>query len=392
MAESNDLTTPTYTKWLGELKNRVQQVQTKAAVAVNQKLLSFYWELGCEIIEKQQTTTWGSGFLQQLSVDLSSAFPSTKGFSYRNIRYIRQWCQFYLENSSNLATACCQIENTSPEIAQTVDNKEPTNSATACGQIVQQAAAQISKSTLESITSIPWGHNIAIISKCSSIKEALYYVNQTITHGWSRAVLVHQIESNLFAREGAATSNFATTLPPAKSDLAQQTLKDPYIFDFLTLTKDHNERDLENQLTDHISKFLIELGAGFAYLGRQVPLEVSDRDFYLDLLFYHTQLHCYVVIELKTGDFEPEFAGKLNFYLKAVDETLRHERDEPTIGILICKSKDKLIADYALSDISKPIGVSEYQLTKSLPDNLKPSLPSIEELEAEFQPNLDDEK
>ncbi|GHC62253.1 PDDEXK nuclease domain-containing protein [Roseibacillus persicicus] len=388
MAESNDLSSPSYAQWLGELKDRVQQVQTKAAISVNRELLTFYWELGCEIIEKQKSATWGSGFLKQLSIDLSNAFPSLKGFSYRNIRLVRQWCHFYLEHSPNLATSCCQIK----ENSQPVENETLTELATACGQFGQQAVAKLPESILESITSIPWGHNIAIISKCSSIEEALHYVRQTLTHGWSRAVLVHQIESDLFSREGSATSNFATTLPPVQSDLAQQVLKDPYIFDFLTLAQAHNERDLENQLTDHISKFLIELGAGFAYLGRQVPLQVSERDFYLDLLFYHTRLHCYVVIELKTGDFEPEFAGKLNFYLKAVDETLRSERDEPTIGILLCKTKDKLIADYALSDISKPIGVSEYQLTKSLPDNLKPSLPSIEEWEAELQQDFDDEK
>lgn len=388
MAESNDLTTPAYVQWLGELKSRVQQVQTKAAVSVNRELLTFYWELGCEIIEKQKTANWGSGFLQNLSQDLISEFPEMKGFSYRNLRRIRQWVIFYSSEETNLATACGQITKIESNSTEPTNNQSTTNLATSCGQITKQPVAPF----LSDLVSIPWGHNGVIISKCSSIKEALYYVRQTLTHGWSRAILVHQIESDLFSREGSATSNFATTLPPAQSDLAQQVLKDPYIFDFLTLTQAHNERDLENQLTDHISKFLIELGAGFAYLGRQVPLQVSERDFYLDLLFYHTQLHCYVVIELKTGDFEPEFAGKLNFYLKAVDETLRSERDEPTIGILLCKTKDKLIAEYALSDINKPIGVSEYQLTQSLPDNLKPSLPSIEEWEAELQQDFDDEK
>jgi predicted nuclease of restriction endonuclease-like (RecB) superfamily len=388
MAESNDLTTPAYAQWLGELKNRVQQVQTKAAVSVNRELLAFYWELGCDIIEKQKTATWGSGFLKHLSADLSSEFPQIKGFSHRNIKYIRQWCLFYIGDSSNWATSCCPIEKALNDSSQSAENEKVTNLATSCGQITKQPVPQF----LSDLLSIPWGHNIAIISKCASVKEALYYVRQTLTHGWSRSVLVHQIESDHFSREGSATSNFTTTLPPAQSDLAQQVLKDPYIFDFLTLTKEHNERDLENQLTDHISKFLIELGAGFAYLGRQVPLQVSERDFFLDLLFYHTKLHCYVVIELKTGDFEPEFAGKLNFYLKAVDENLRSERDEPTIGILLCKTKDKLIAEYALSDINKPIGVSEYQLTQSLPESLKPSLPSIEEWEAELQQDFDDEK
>lgn len=379
MAESNLSFSKEYRSWFSQLKQKYQQTQIKASTSVNTHLLSFYWELGYEIVERQQSAQWGSGFLKQLSADLIAEYPETKGFSYNNLAYIKRWYLFYHQNLGNPTTACGNIESvdsgpaSEPKVAQLVPLSDES-----------QISSQLVR--------IPWGHNRVIISKCSSIEEALYYVRQTITHGWSRAVLVHQIESDLYSREGSATSNFSTTLPPAQSDLAQQTLKDPYIFDFLTLTKDHNERDLENQLTDHISKFLIELGAGFAYLGRQVPLEVSDRDFYLDLLFYHTQLHCYVVIELKTGDFEPEFAGKLNFYLKAVDETLRSERDEPTIGILICKSKDKLIADYALSDISKPIGVSEYQLTKSLPENLKPRLPSIEELENELQPEFDDER
>lgn len=319
MTENSDLAAEAYVQWLGELKNRVQQVQIKAAVSVNTELLKCYWEIGQQIIEKQATSSYGDRLLERLSSDLSAAFPTIKGFSKNNLQYIRRWVAFYTIKN---------VEQAVPPLA--------SKNGTSCSTFVQLPPDMLQ---------IPWGHHLKIISKCSTKKEALYYVRQTLTHGWSRSVLVHQIESDLFSREGSTTSNFATTLPPAQSDLAQQVLKDPYLFDFLTLTKDHNERDLENQLTDHISKFLIELGAGFAYLGRQVPLQVSERDFYLDLLFYHTQLHCYVVIELKTGDFEPEFAGKLNFYLKAVDETLRSERDEPTIGILLCKTEDKLIAE-----------------------------------------------
>ena len=197
-------------------------------------------------------------------------------------------------------------------------------------------------------------------------------------------MLTHQIEGGLYQREGKAVTNFSDTLPAPQSDLAQQLIKDPYTFDFLSLTEDYNERQLEKALIDHITKFLLELGTGFAFVGRQKGLQVGERDFFLDLLFYHTRLHCYVVIELKTGEFEPEYAGKLNFYLKAVDEQLRGDRDEATIGILLCKSRDRVVVEYALSDIGKPMGVSEYQLTRALPDNLKPSLPSIEELEAEF--------
>jgi predicted nuclease of restriction endonuclease-like (RecB) superfamily len=225
---------------------------------------------------------------------------------------------------------------------------------------------------------------VIIVSKCETTAEALYYLQKTIENNWSRSVLTHQIESGLFKREGKAITNFSKTLPALQSDLATQIIKDPYNFDFLTLTENYNERDLEQKLVQHITKFLMELGTGFAYMGKQIPIQVGNRDFFLDLLFYHTRLHAHVVIELKTVEFEPEHAGKLNFYIKAVDEQLRKEGDNPTIGILLCKNKDKLVAEYALSDIHKPMGVTEYQLTQALPDELKSSLPTIEDIEAEF--------
>lgn len=346
----NNLTTAEYRNWLKEIKQRVRQTQVKAAVQVNTALLTFYWDLGADIVKRQKTAKWGSGFLKQLSADLMAEFPDMKGFSQRNLESVRQWHLFYSQPITNYATSCCAIG--------------------------QQLVGQLVR--------IPWGHNLVIISKCKDVSEALYYVNKTIEHNWSRNVLTHQIESGLYLREGKAVTNFAETLPAPQSDLAQQLIKDPYNFDFLTLTKEYNERELEKALTDHITKFLLELGAGFAYVGRQKGVQVGNREFFLDLLFYHTRLHCYVVIELKTGEFEPEYAGKLNFYLKAVDEQIRCERDEPTIGILLCKSRDRVVVEYALSDIHKPMGVSQYQLTRALPDNLKPSLPSIEELEAAF--------
>ena len=222
------------------------------------------------------------------------------------------------------------------------------------------------------------------VSKCKTLEEALYYVQKTIENNWSRSVLTHQIENGLYQREGTAISNFRDTLPEPQSDLAQQILKDPYNFDFLTLTEGYNERELEQNLIQHITKFLLELGAGFAYMGKQIPIQVGERDFWIDLLFYHTRLHCHVVIELKTVDFEPEHVGKLNFYIKAVDEQLRNKGDQPTIGILLCKKKDKMVAEYALSDIHKPMGVSEYQLTQALPEEFESSLPTIADIEAEF--------
>ena len=358
--------TTDYKDWLKELKLKVRRVQLKAAVAVNEELLSFYWELGADIVERQKSAVWGSGFLKQLSKDLMAEFPEIKGFSKRNLELVRQWYSFWSENAPIAKQP----------VAQLTEHSSPSKG--------QQSVAQFAKQPASRIIQIPWGHNLAIISKCESTDEALYYVQNTIEHGWSRGVLTHQIESGLWQREGMAITNFSKVLSAPQSDLAKQTLKDPYVFDFLTLTKDHNERELELGLTEHITHFLLELGAGFAYIGRQVPLQVGERDFFLDLLFYHARLHCYVIVELKAVDFEPEHAGKLNFYLKAVDKQLRREGDRASIGILLCKSRDKTVVEYALSDVHKPIGVSEYQLTQALPEDLKSSLPSIEELEAEL--------
>jgi len=354
----NSLTTnKQYRQWLTEIKQRVQSAQLKAATAVNTALLEFYWGLGADIVQKQKQAAWGSGFLRQLSIDLMAEFPGMKGFSLNNLQYINRWYSFYCGSLSNCGTACSTIA------------KQPASK----------------------LMQIPWGHNLTIISKCNTVEQALFYVQKTIDNSWSRSVLTHQIESDLYSRQGKAATNFENTLPAPQSDLAREIIKDPYNFDFLTLTEDYTERELEKGLIDHITKFLMELGTGFAYIGKQVELQVGERNFYIDLLFYHTKLHCYVVIELKTVDFEPEHAGKLNFYIKAVDQQLRNEGDNPTIGILLCKSKDKVVAEYALSDIHKPMGVSEYKLTQALPDELKPSLPTIEQIEAELEMGADDE-
>lgn len=332
----------TYSIWLKELKQKVRLVQIKAAVKVNSELLQFYWELGQSIVDKQKNAKWGDGFLKQLSIDLSSEFPGMKGFSKRNLELIRQWYVFY--NQENL--------------------------------IAKQAVSQL--------VQIPWGHNIAIISKCKNIDEALFYIQKTIQNNWSRSVLTHHIESDLFKRKGKAITNFKVTLPAPQSDLAKETLKDPYNFDFLTITEKHNEKELEDALINHVTKFLLELGAGFSYIGQQYKLDIAGDEFFIDLLFYHVKLHCYVVVELKSVKFKPDFAGKLNFYVSAVDGVLKSEQDNATIGILICKSKNDTVVEYALKDVHKPIGVSEYIITKKLPDEFKSSLPSIEEIEAEL--------
>jgi predicted nuclease of restriction endonuclease-like (RecB) superfamily len=331
--------TNAYKTFIQEIKQCIQSAQIKAAVSVNQELLRLYWDLAERIVTKQQEAAWGDRFLAQMSQDLKIEFPEMKGFSRRNLEFMRQWYRFW-EAESVIAK-----------------------------QVVSQ---------------IPWGHNLVIIGKIKSIDEAMFYVQKTIQNNWSRSVLTHQIESRLYQREGKAITNFEATLPVPHSDLARQTIKDPYSFDFLMLRERYDERELEDALIEHITQFLLELGAGFSYLGRQYRLNVAGDEFFMDLLFYHVRLHCYVVIELKTVKFKPEFAGKLNFYISAVDGILKTEQDNPTIGLLICKSKNNTVVEYALQDIHKPIGVSEYTITQHLPDELKSSLPSIEEIEAEL--------
>lgn len=339
-----------YSAWLKGLKDKVRMVQIKAAVKVNSELLQFYWDLGQDILEKQKYAQWGDGFLKQLSLDLSAEFPGIKGFSKRNLELIRKWRLFWSEDLS----------------------------------IAKQPATQLEIDDKTTVFQIPWWHHIVIITKIKSKNEALFYINKTIQNNWSRAVLTHQIESGLFQREGKAISNFEARLPLPQSDLARETLKNPYNFDFLTLTEKHDEKELEVGLTTHLTQFLLELGAGFSYVGKQYKLEIDGDEFFMDLLFYHVKLRCYIVIELKTIKFKPEFAGKLNFYISAVDEILKTEHDNPTIGILICKSKNDTVVEYALKDVHKPIGVSEYIITKNLPSELKSSLPSIAEIEAEL--------
>ncbi len=348
-----------YKQWLVALKAKVRSAQLKAAVKVNIEILKFYWELGSEIVEKQKYSSWGDGFLKQLSKDLTAEFPDIKGFSYRNIRAIKQWHLFWNQDNTNWQQAVANLDEFS-----------------------KQAVSQMEESP---IFQIPWGHNLVIISKTSSTEEAQFYVQRTVENGWSRNVLVHQIESDLFNRCGKAISNFNQTLPDAQSDLAQQTLKDPYNFDFLVIREKYDEKELENALIKNITNFLLELGEGFSYVGKQYKLTIDNEDFYIDLLFYNIKLHAYVVIELKTGKFKPEYTGKLNFYISAVDDLLKGKDDNPTIGLLICKEKKKTIVEYALRDISKPMGISEYQFTKLLPDEYKSTLPTIEEIEREIE-------
>jgi predicted nuclease of restriction endonuclease-like (RecB) superfamily len=355
---------PDYAEFLESLKARVRQAQTQAMLAVNRGLIRLYWDIGREIAQRQEEANWGQRVLERLADDLQKALPGVSGFSRSNVFRMRA---FYLAYRS------------SEIVAQPVRQTKRAKVA----QPVRQTAEA---GPPEPVALLPWGHNIVLIQKMKAAEQRLWYAAKALEHGWSRAVLTVQIETDLYGRHGQAITNFSARLPPPQSDLAQQSLKDPYLFDFLTLHEEAIERDLETGLVDHIQKFLLELGAGFAFVGRQVHVVVGDEDFYLDLLFYHLRLRCFVVIDLKMKKFTPEDAGKMNFYLSTVDSQMRHASDAPTIGLILCKTRDRITAEYALRDITKPIGVAEWQtkLVQSLPDPLKGSLPSIEELEAEL--------
>lgn len=364
-----------YLTWISELKLKVRSSQIKAAIAVNKELILFYWDLGSMLSEKIQKSNWGDKVLENVSKDLKDEFPEMKGFSVSNLKTCKLFYE-YFKFSPQLGDEFTSLEyKIGSQSVNQLKMQQNNISSQAVNQneklpILQQLFAQI-----------PWGHIKVIITKIKNFKEATFYIQKTKENNWSRDVLALQIKSQLFQRNGNAINNFSNTLPEPFSDLAQQTLKDPYIFDFLQLTEGYKEKDIENQLVNHIKKFLLELGKGFAFVGQQYHLEIAEKDYYIDLLFYHVKLKCYVVIELKNTGFMPEFAGKLNFYLSAVDTLLKEDDDKPTIGILLCREKNNLEAEFALRDINKPMGVSEFELTNILPENLKSSLPTIEELE-----------
>lgn len=367
-----------YRDWITELKSKVRSSRIKAPLAVNSELIQLYWELGEMIAHKLKSADWGDKVITTISNNLREEFPDMGGLSTTNLKYCRLFFRFC---SSELGQQPVDqlIETGSTEIGQqAVGQLEDVDSHTYT--IIQQAVAQI-----------PWGHNILIFTKCDSVKTALFYVQQSIENQWSRSALKDQLTNQIHLRQGKAITNFKNTLPATISPLVQETLKDPYIFDFLQLDTEFRERDIEKQLIKHVNRFMLELGKGFAYVGQQYPLVISGKEYFLDLLFYHTRLKCYVVIELKNTSFKPEYTGKLNFYLSAVDSLIKMEDDNPTIGLLLCREKDGIEAEFALRDIQKPIGISEYILTKKLPDNLKSSLPTIEEIENQLKFD-DDEK
>ncbi len=333
-----------YAEWLADLKGRIHTAQQRATLAVNRELVLLYWQIGRDILERQTVQGWGAKVVDRLAADLRAAFPGMNGFSPRNLKYMRAFAQAWPD--------------------------EP---------IVQQVVAQL-----------PWGHCLVLLDRLKTREERVAYAQATIQHGWSRNVLDHQIEARRLERAGKAVTNFEVTLPKPESDLARESLKDPYKFDFLDLGEDAQEREIESALVKHVTSFLLELGAGFAFVGRQVALDVGGEEFKIDLLFYHLKLRCYVVIELKAGKFKPEHLGQLGFYLTAVDRQVKHPQDGPTIGLLLCKSKNKVVAEYALGDKTQPMGIAEYKLVESLPAELRTSLPTIEQIERELAIDTDE--
>ncbi|MGD1905277.1 MAG: YhcG family protein [Leptolyngbyaceae cyanobacterium] len=338
MAKPTFASDESYGALLDGLKAQIRTAQVKAVLAVNRELVLLYWQIGREILTRQQAQGWGGKVIDRLSKDLKQEFPEVQGFGARNLKYMRAFADAY------------------PEL-----------------EVVQQLAAQI-----------PWGHNCLLLDKIKPPTERQWYMQQTIANGWSRNGLALQIESGLYGKQGNAITNFEHTLPSQQSDLARQLIKDPYNFDFLTLSQDAQEREIERGLVDRIRNFLLELGVGFAFMGSQYAIAVDGKDYWLDLLFYHARLHCYVVIDLQMGEFEPEFSGKMNFYVSAVDAYLRTKDDNPTIGIILCRSKQKTTVEFALQGLQKPIGVSTYQLGQDMPEALKDNLPTSEQLEQEM--------
>ena len=337
---------------LTELKRQIKESQVKAITAANKELIRLYWKIGKTIVEKQEKSRWGTKIIEKLAKDIQNSFPGIEGFSRTNIFRMRA---FYIAYQTN-PPAGGQFQNDPPEI----------------------------------LASIPWRHNSVLVEKLKKHEERMWYAQKTTEHGWSRSVVEIMIGNSLHSRQGKAITNFKAVMPSPQSDLAQQATKDPYLFDFIALTDDVIEKDIENQLTEHIQKFLMELGQGFAFVGRQYPIKAGEKDLYIDLLFYHLTLRCYIIVELKAKEFDSRDAGQMSVYLSAVDDLLRHEGDNPSIGMILCRTKDNVFVEYALRNFNRPIGVAEYEtkLVETLPKELKSSLPTVEEIEAELEQDM----
>lgn len=366
--------TADFKQWLTDLKLRIRRSQIKAAIRVSSELLHLYWDLGHDITVRQMDAVWGSGFFDTLSKELKAEFPDIKGFSITNLKYCKQFYLFYTQDLELLYQTGANSKDTNRR--QFADNLQIIKN-----EYIINHQQFVDDFENLSIALIPWGHHVQIFTKCKCVQEAMFYVQKTIKNGWSRGMLMNFIEADLYSSQGKALNNFDRLLPDVQSELAKEMLKDPYNFDFLTLTENFREKEFEDALVTNITRFLLELGQGFAYLGRQFPIQIGSKERNIDLLFYHLKLRCYVVIELKVKEFEPEYAGKLSYYVTAVNHQLKQNCDNPSIGLLICKTKDNVDVQYALESCTQPVGVSEYKLSKLVPDNLKSSLPSIAEIE-----------
>ncbi|MEZ6100249.1 MAG: PDDEXK nuclease domain-containing protein [Pirellulaceae bacterium] len=375
MSGSGAITPADFAGLLTDVKGRIQASQTRAVLAVSAELVRLYWDIGRLIDQRQKQEGWGAAVIPRLSAELRNELPELKGFSERNIKSMVAFFREYSDPAAIVQQAVAQLA--SPQ------NLPQPVAKTRAAEKVQQPVAQMAPDSL--LWRVPWGHHVLLMAKVKDLDARRWYMEQTLANGWSRNILTAQIQANAHARHGQAVTNFDQLLPSPQSDLAQQALKDPYVFDFLTLTEPFHERELETELVRHLEKFLLELGQGFAFVGRQYRLSVSDEDFYVDLLFYHLRLRAFVVIDLKVGPFKPEYAGKLNFYCNVVNDQLRHADDQPTIGLILCQTKDNVLAEYAIAGIDKPIGISSYELTRALPDNLQSALPTVEQIEAELQ-------
>jgi predicted nuclease of restriction endonuclease-like (RecB) superfamily len=352
-----------FPKLLKAIKARIQQAQVRAVFSVNAELILLYWDIGRLIHDRQQQQGWGAAVIPRLARELRNELPRQKGFSERNIGRMIAFYRSYPNPAEILPQPVAKLPTTSK---------------------LPQVVAKSPSATDSILWSIPWGHHAMLMEKVGDLAVRLWYMEQTLANGWSRNVLLVMIQSDAHRRQGQAITNFERSLPSPQSDLAQQTLKDPYIFDFLTLQDPFHERELETNLLHQLERFLLELGQGFAFVGRQLHLQVGDTDFYIDLLFYHLKLRCFVVIDLKKGEFKPEYAGKMNFYLSVVDDQHRHVTDAPSLGLILCQDRNHIVAEYALRGVSKPIGISEYELTRALPPNLQSALPTVEEIETEL--------
>lgn len=374
LSKNND-----YRSWVKELKQRYLSARLKASIETNRTLLEYYWSLGRDIADKQYTNTYGSGFYKTLSHDLRSEMPEEKGFSESNIRYMYRFYELYNQEIVNFPQGA---ENfASANLPQGVDDFKTAN------------LPQHAEKLFVEICSIPWDHQRRIIDKCKGdAKKALFFVRKVIENSWGRDILLNFLSTDLYERQAKAITNFSKTLPALQSDLAQQTTKDPYVFNFLTMTEDYNEWELEDALVANVTKFLVELGTGFAYMGRQYRMQVGEKEIFIDLLFYNTRIHAYCCIELKTGSFQASYLGQLGLYVTAVNHQLKTEHDNPTIGLLICKDKDNIEAQYSLEAYNLPLGISQYELSKLIPNEIKSSLPTIEEIESTLEQLSENDK